>query len=171
MANVILPQQKTGKELTAEILREELSYNPETGEFKRLKARGGRPVGSSSGYINKTTGYVLIEVCGKTYLAHRLAWLHVHGNWPKYTIDHINRCRPDNRLSNLRDIEHCENGRNTGIRISNTSGVTGVYWHKTTGMWLVLAFRYGKQISLGYFKDWFDAVCARKSWERLNPIQ
>jgi hypothetical protein len=171
MAECILSHRTKVKELTAEVLRSEFLYNAATGEFRRLKKRGGRDVGSVAGYINKSLGYVLIEVLGKTYFAHRLAWLYMHGEWPRYTIDHINRCKSDNRMVNLRDIEHCENGRNVGIRSNNTSGVTGVYWHKTTHQWMVLAYRYGKQISLGYFKSWFDAVRARKEWERLNPIQ
>lgn len=171
MAAHILSENRKRKELTSEVLRRELSYNPETGEFRRLQKRGGMEIGSIAGYVNRSTRYVLIDVCGRTYLAHRLAWLYVYGEWPRYTIDHINRCKSDNRLVNLRDIEHCENGRNVGIRSNNTSGVTGVYWHKTTGLWLSLAFRYGKQICLGYFHNWIDAVHARKTWERLNPIQ
>lgn len=157
--------------LTVEALKAELSYNPETGVFTRITKRGGRNVGDIGGYINKSTHYVIIRVCGANYLAHRLAWLYVHGKWPDHAIDHKNRCKSDNRISNLRDIEQCENARNTAIRKTNTSGVTGVYWNKRVGRWMVLAFRHGKQISLGYFREWFDAVCARKAWERLNPIQ
>lgn len=156
--------------LEIETLKAELSYNPETGLFTGRKLRGGRKAGGVAGYTHKATRYVVIEVCGVPYLAHRLAWFYVHGKWPEYTIDHKNRNKSDNRVANLRDIEHCENARNVTIRKTNTSKVTGVYWHKTTGQWMVLGFRHGKQISLGYFKDWFDAVCARKTWELKNPI-
>lgn len=157
--------------LAVDTLKAELSYNPETGIFTGLKKRGKRGAGVDAGYINKSTHYVMIDLCGVTYLAHRLAWLYVHGKWPEHGIDHINRCKSDNRITNLRDIKQCENARNTSVRKTNTSKVTGVYWNKRVGLWMVLAFRYGKQISLGYFRDWFDAVCARKTWELANPIQ
>lgn len=155
--------------ITAERLRQELSYDHHTGNFVRLVTRAQSRAGQVAGYVNKTTGYVLIDVCGKTYAAHRLAWLYVHGEWPKQSIDHINRDRADNRLGNLRDVSTSQNMRNVGLRRSNTSGVTGVYWHKPTGNWLVLAIKEKKQHCLGYFRDWFDAVCARKSWEASNP--
>jgi hypothetical protein len=63
---------------------------------------------------------------GKLYGAARLAWLYVHGEWPKNQIDHINRLRDDNRLVNLRDVTHTENCNN----ISTNNGLPeGVYWH------------------------------------------
>jgi hypothetical protein len=44
------------------------------------------------------TGYREIRVGGERYYEHRLAWLYVHGRWPKEQIDHINHKRDDNRL-------------------------------------------------------------------------
>ncbi|MDE1139960.1 MAG: HNH endonuclease [Paraburkholderia tropica] len=90
--------------LTAERLRELLWYNPETGVFT-WRVRPGRKmrIGQEAGSMT-ANGYVQIKVDKRRYLAHRLAWLHVHGEWPIDDIDHINGVRTDNRIENLRDV-------------------------------------------------------------------
>lgn len=155
--------------ITADQLRAELSYDPETGVFRRAVARGGQDVGVEAGWLN-ARGYVDINVAGKRYPAHRLAWLYVYGEWPKQTIDHINQQPTDNRLCNLRDVSQGENNRNRGLMRNNTSGVKGVYWHKVSEAWMVCAHVNKRTKALGYFSDWFDAVCARKSWEASYAV-
>lgn len=49
--------------------------------------------------------------------------------------DHNNRNKLDNRKSNLRIVDKSFNAINTDIRISNTSGVTGVSWNKNANSW------------------------------------
>lgn len=96
--------------ITADELRETVIYIPETGEFFRkwkTPNRNTGPIGSLS-----SRGYLEIGVNGARYLAHRLAWLHVHGVWPIGVIDHINRVQTDNRIANLRDVSQAENNLN-----------------------------------------------------------
>lgn len=150
--------------LTAELLRQELHYNPDDGRFTRLKARGGRKPGDAADYVG-LSGYIEIDVCGRTYFGHRLAWLYVHGRWPKQSIDHINRDRADNRIANLRDVPHAINMRNLPRRRDNTSGLAGVYWFKPVQRWMAAIGLSGKQVHLGYYDEWWDAACARKSAE------
>ena len=47
-----------------------------------------------------------------------------------FEVDHIDRNKLNNHLSNLRYATHTENNQNASIKKSNTSGVKGVYWKK-----------------------------------------
>lgn len=98
--------------LTRERLQEVLDYDPSTGRFTWL-VRPARNVraGDIAGCLI-STGYIRIGIDGEDHLAHRLAFLYVHGRWPSETIDHINGTRSDNRLSNLREASTSENMQN-----------------------------------------------------------
>lgn len=54
---------------------------------------------------------------------------------------------------------------NQRVSIDNYTGVTGVSKEKQTGSWKAYIRILGKQITLGRFKDFFEAVCTRKSAE------
>jgi len=115
--------------MEAEYARSRLQYDPETGEFI-WKPRVGdkrwniRYAGEAAGSI-KDNGYRQIMIDGKIYMAARLAWLYVYGEWPKNQIDHINRIRDDDRMVNLRDVTPTKNNNNK----SNNNGFPeGVHW-------------------------------------------
>jgi hypothetical protein len=137
--------------LTANRLREVLDYDPQTGIF----TRAGKRAGSSNG-----CGYLRIRVDGQRYLAHRLAWLHVHGVWPSDQIDHVNTDRADNRIANLRDASRSQNHANTPLSRANTSGFKGVYWAPHTARWRAAIKVNGKKRHLGYFYSANDAALA-----------
>lgn len=91
--------------LTAERLREVLEYDPAIGVFRWLiKPCGQISIGDIAG-CRHGEGYVQIRVIGRIYLAHRLAWLYMTGEWPISLIDHRNLDRSDNRWSNLREAK------------------------------------------------------------------
>ncbi len=95
---------------------------------------------------------------------HRVLWEKANGPIPTgLEIDHINGDREDNRLDNLRLVTRQENTKNVRLRDSNTCGVTGVGWFTRRSKWRSRIESDGKAIHLGYFDDWFDAVCARMS--------
>lgn len=112
--------------LTAELLREMLSYDPETGvlTWKYQVSRNIKP-GQVAGCINQY-GYRKVAIKRKTLLVHRVIWAIVHGEFPNGLIDHINRNRLDNRISNLRIANDAQNAANKsqspGAR--NIRGVT-----------------------------------------------
>lgn len=108
-------------DLTQARLLEVYTYEPTTGEFHRVASGGGRKAGSLAGSASRD-GYNRIMVDGYLYLAHRLAWIAVTGEWPADEIDHINGVRSDNRLSNLRDVPHQVNSQNK--RRANSNGQT-----------------------------------------------
>lgn len=100
-------------ELTAEKLRAELFYDPDTGKFTWLgKRRNTAALRRDAGSV-RSDGYIDIHVAGRRYRAHRLAWLYVHGSWPVNNLDHIDGDPANNRISNLRDVPHRWNAQNT----------------------------------------------------------
>lgn len=110
--------------LTQDLLRKILHYDPETGVFTWSVSRGSVKKGKVAGAVSGR--YRSITVRGKKYLAHRLAWLYVKGRFPARNLDHINRDRYDNRISNLREASPKTNARNSKIYANNTTGVRGV---------------------------------------------
>lgn len=112
--------------ITADRLRELLSYDPTTGEFTwRVRLGPAGPVGSRAGTIYKN-GRRYIAIDRKRYFAARLAWLHVHGCWPSRQVDHRNLDRADDRLENLRLATGQLNAANRRVSKNNRLGVKGV---------------------------------------------
>ena len=121
--------------ITAEVLRELLDYNSSTGVFTWRKDRNWRvKSGDVAGTVG-AKGYRYINIAGMPTLAHRLAWMHVHGCWPVDQIDHINGVRDDNRLSNLRECDGRENQQNMAARNRKTGKLIGTSWHKAAKKW------------------------------------
>jgi len=82
-------------------------------------------------------GYLYVRINGSNYIAHRLAWLFATGRVPGQMIDHINGVKTDNRFANLRDESPAVNSQNVrGLRVNNSSGFHGVYFHKASGKWM-----------------------------------
>jgi hypothetical protein len=147
------PKSHLRKPLTAERLRELLSYDPETGGWTRIKhcARGSHiKVGDMAGGQDER-GYLRIRVDGRKYKGHRLAFLYMTGQWPKPEIDHIDGDRTNNCWSNLREATHNENMWNMKMRRNNTSGLKGVTWHKPSRRWRAQICLYSRRLGLGYF--------------------
>jgi len=137
--------------MTRDELKELVSYDSETGVFKRLKQTSPRiKVGQSAGWKD-AYGYLNICLRGKKWKAHRLAWLYVYGEFPKKEIDHINGIKNDNRICNLRDVDRLTNELNKGIQSNNTSGYKGVSFQKQSGKWEAYVCSQRKKKSLGVF--------------------
>lgn len=80
-------------------------------------------------------------------------------------VDHIDHNTKNNQKNNLREVVYQQNSMNHKINKNNTSGVTGVSWNKTHNLWRARIHFKGKEISLGYYTNFDDAVKARKSAE------
>jgi hypothetical protein len=146
--------------LTADRLRELLEYDPETGIFTWRVRRAGKTVSGSPAGCVGPKGYVRIDVDCVTYRAHRLAWLYVHGEWPSGMLDHRNRIRHDNRISNLRLANLSLNAANSTLISTNKSGFRGVSWHNRDKRWVSQICVNGRVTFLGNFKDPVDAARA-----------
>ena len=146
--------------ITQAYLKEIVTYDNESGEFRwritRLKAKAGKLAGN----VHKPSGYRQIKIDGHVYHAHRLAWLYVHGEWPQHLIDHIDGNRDNNALSNLRAATDAESSRNRGIQKRNKSGYKGVRWHAPSGRWNARIIVDYKEIYLGLFDDPYEAHLA-----------
>ena len=140
-----------------DILKSKLTYDPETGYFQWIGTRRGRPSKNNFAGNIKPDGYVQIEVLGKRYYAHRLAWYFVHGVWPNGDIDHKNHNKSDNRILNLRDVSHKVNTINRKTcQKNNTHGSIGLTYNKQRQKWY--ATFCGKH--LGSFEKGEDALKA-----------
>ena len=143
--------------LSAKDLRELIDYDESTGIFSWKKKRRGIKTGVALGCDNGF-GYLRITVLGKSYYAHRLAWLYVYGQWPKNEIDHINGIKNDNRIKNLRDISGIANLQNRVRCQKNSETQTlGVSWHKKTKKWQAHICVYKQRKYLGLFESIEDA--------------
>lgn len=154
-------------DLTAARLRELLSYDPSTGEFRFKATRPGHPAGAVAGW-NAETGYHKHEIGDRAYFGHRLAWLHVYGHWPLGDIDHINGNRMDNRIANLREATPATNNQNLRkARVTNSTGLLGVdeRKHRKTKRFRAKICVEQKLIHIGYFEtaqEAHDAYLAKK---------
>ena len=136
--------------LTADRVRELLSYNPDSGVFTWRVSRPGRKAGSLAGTPDGR-GYWRISVDDKSYRAHRLAWLWVHGTWP-VEIDHKNQIKTDNRIDNLRPVTRAQNQQNRPRFKNNTSGFSGVSWKAREARWRAVFCMNCVRKELGLFK-------------------
>ncbi len=153
--------------ITLNELKEFVSYDPITGEFTCLNVRQGIRVkiGETIGTM-KPSGYMAMYINGREYSLHRLAWFYTYGEMPN-VIDHQDGDPSNNAISNLRNTDIQGNGRNRKKNADNTSGVTGVVWHKRGKRWFGQIKVDGKKIHLGSFIEFSDAVNARKNAEVL----
>ena len=150
--------------ITHSELKKILHYDSLTGVFTWLSVKSNQVmVGDVAGTLDGK-GYRRVGFNGSYKRAHRLAWFYAHGEWPVSQIDHINRNRDDNRLSNLRLANDQQNCRNRSPSI-NKFGVIGLSWCKRSERFCSRITVDRKTKHLGYFFSFLDAVCARKSAE------
>lgn len=167
-------------DLTQAQANELINYDSETGSFT-WKPRGPAHFSGNGEYTAERlakvwntkfsgtdagtvlpTGYLHINVDKHRILAHRLAWLIMYGSFPAAQIDHINGCRTDNRISNLREATETINSQNRRLQGHNTSGVVGVSYCSRKNRWRANIVIGRKQKHLGYFYLFDDAVKARE---------
>lgn len=111
-----------------------------------------------SWYFDKD-GYVIARINGKGVKLHKFIMK------TNNKVDHKNRCKNDNRRNNLRTANNNQNGMNINIRQDNNSGVTGVSRTSDDNYWRARITVEGKEIHLGSFDNFEDAVEARQSAE------
>ena len=148
-----------------EILSNKLNYNDVTGDFTWIKAprkymKDGQLAGCIQGW-----GYrqFTCKFKGKIYQprAHILAWYMYYGELPNGFIDHIDRDKDNNSISNLRDVDRSLNGLNRDEykNKKNPTGCTGVYL--INGLYRSTITYKGKLHQLGLYKTREEAIKVR----------
>lgn len=114
------------KMLTHALLRKALTYDPSTGLFHWLIAPSHRAKPGDAAGCVRSDGYARIQLFGKKYLAHRLAWFYVMGEWPSAEVDHEDGDGSNNRWRNLRLATRRVNMQNQRrARRDNSTGLLG----------------------------------------------
>lgn len=108
-------------------------------------------------------GYIVANYNHTKVSLHRLLFDDLNNS---NMIDHINRNKKDNRKKNLRIVNNSQNQMNRDKPKQNTSGVKGVYWHKSKEKWQANIQINNKLIYLGIFDSKQDAIEARKKAEK-----
>lgn len=102
------------------------------------------------------SGYIVTTFNGVGYRVHHLIWIW-HYAEAVAEIDHINRIKSDNRITNLRACEHVPNCGNNSPRVHVYKGVT---FCKTTGKWKAQIGVNYKNVSLGRYPTIEEAALA-----------
>lgn len=171
-----MPRKYRPAPCSAEELREIYTYEPDTGIFrwKNPPRNAAAKPGDMAGF--KTNhGYIKLRACGETHMAHRLAWLYMKGKWP-LEVDHRNGIRDDNRFANLRHIKGGASiqQQNQKKRVDNSTGYTGVYFHKQGGKFRASIRVKGKKLMVGEFRTAEEAslayLAAKRKFHRVQRV-
>jgi hypothetical protein len=150
--------------ISQETLREWLHYDPDTGDFTWLVSpasniKPGTPAG------NFGNVYLRITISGKTYYAHKLAWLYMTGEWPPNEVDHINQMKSDNRIINLRLATKSEQAQNRPASGHSQLGVKGVFLSENGDRYRARIMCAGVRYYLGIFDTLEEAARVRRDAE------
>lgn len=95
---------------------------------------------------------------------HRLVAIHFIANPNNLPlVDHIDGDTTNNKVENLRWVNHQQNCLNSKIPRNNTSGYKGVYFHTTHKRWVATCMIDGR-LKLKSFKELTHAISCRKEW-------
>ncbi|ASC26533.1 HNH endonuclease [Klebsiella pneumoniae subsp. pneumoniae] len=171
---------KDHKDIPVDWVSSCIDYNADSGvltwkrrpssHFKNRQAHSAwnsRFQGKTVGW-KSSAGYLSLAIDEVKFQAHRVAWAIYHQSSPSGVIDHINGNKTDNRITNLRVVEFCENMKNVKRYSNNTSGIAGVRWYSQRSKWVAYINVDGKRKQLGYYALLDDAIDARKKAEVEN---
>ena len=128
-------------------------YRCNNPKDKSYKNYGGRGITVCEEWLDLK---VFIDWCEETYIE-------------GMTLDRINVDK-NYQPENCRWVNMSVQNSNKGIKETNTSGYTGVTWHKNRNRWCSAIRSQGVLINVGTFKDKMDAVVARDNYIIENKL-
>jgi HNH endonuclease/AP2 domain len=151
----------SANKINIDVMREHLALNEKTGvlTWKIPPKNNQVSAGDSVGGVSEQ-GYIRFSLGGVKYMAHRVVYAMLTGLQPE-EVDHIDGDRQNNKIDNLRAATKSTNQRNVKRKINNTSGFTGVYWHKQRQRWVATIRANNRAIHLCETKCKNEAVSAR----------
>ena len=160
-------------QLTQQRIKEVLRYEENSGKLFWLDIHNNYLSHKEAGSFRKSSGYIMVQIDKKVYLAHRVIWMLVYGKFPDLMIDHVNGIKSDNRLSNLREVTKRENSQNIRVAYSSNKscGLLGVSYHNKSGKWLARICSDTKRISLGLYDTPEEAHAAYLKKKRERDSQ
>ena len=155
--------------LNQDELKHQLKYIKTSGKFIWISDKHNQTqiINTEAGTL-MNHGYVRIVINGKGYLAHRLAWLYVIGDWPTYRIDHKDLNKSNNSWNNLKEVTNRINNQNKSMhRIGNK--LVGACWDKERHKWYPAFWLEGRPLDLGRYESAeVSHVIYKKACELLN---
>lgn len=117
------------------------------------KATKGRIAGCVS-----SKGYIQVVIEKRRVMAHRVVWAICNQqNIPdSYEIDHVNQCKSDNRIENLRLATRSQNAAN----IKSKKQFKGVYFEKERNKWVAVSKMEKKNYKIGRYESQLEAAKA-----------
>lgn len=76
-------------------------------------------------------------------------------------IDHIDRNKLNNKITNLKICSHKQNMNNANFPLSTISGERYIYWLKPNDKWRVNIMKQGKRKHVGLYETIEEAILAR----------
>ena len=119
-------------------------------------------------------GYIVFAINKKRYYLHRIIYKYHIEEWDitdtsrDNQIDHININPLDNRIENLRIVNHSQNNRNRNKFKNCSSQYKGVSWHKQNNKWIAHINIDNKFKYLGSFTNEEEAYeCYKKVYDEI----
>lgn len=139
-----------------ERVRSLFDCDPVAGTLRwRVRTSNRIQIGDLAG-SRDAAGYLVVTIDNIRYLAHRVIWFHVHGEWLPQ-IDHRDLVRSNNAITNLRPSNQSQNLHNIGSPKHNTSGLKGACYSARRQHWIAQIAIDGKRHYLGGFSTKEDA--------------